>query len=94
MNFTGAQMYVPGEGLWTLSLLPLERGVETQVNLNRVSFELDGHSYTILMAAPVARSDERVWVQHDPKYAAPGTSAFIGGIDVARYMRNNAEQSK
>jgi hypothetical protein len=94
MNNTGAEMYVPGEGLWTLSLLPLERGVETKVNVNRVSFVMDGHSYTICMAAPVARSDEHVWVQHDPKYSAPGTSRFIGGVGLAARIRDNSEKSK
>jgi hypothetical protein len=91
INNTGAQMYVPGEGLWTLSLSPIEGAMQAKVNLNRVSFELNGHSYTILMAAPVARTEEHVWVLHDPKYELRGTSKFIGPVDVARYFRKDVE---
>jgi len=48
-------MYIPGEGLWVLSLLPVEEAVEGRINLNRVSFELSGRSYTFVMAAPIAK---------------------------------------
>lgn len=87
----GVQMYVPGKGLWTISLSPMDGGVEAKVSLNRVSFELEGHSYMFLMAAPVARSDEHVWVLHDPNYDARGTSGFIGPVGLADAIRRNVE---
>jgi hypothetical protein len=82
----GVQMYMPGKGLWVLSLTPLDGAVEAKVNLNRISFELDGHSYTFWMGAPVARSEERVWIFHDAKYrSAP--HGFIGSIDPVRWKK-------
>jgi hypothetical protein len=77
----GASMYDQNSGLWILSLSPLEGSVEAESNLNRVTFQLDGHSYVFLMGAPVVRSDQHVWVLHDPDYREPSTTKgnFIGG---------------
>jgi hypothetical protein len=77
------QMYWPGQGLWVLSLHPLEGAVEGQVNLSRVKFEIDGQPYTFLMAAPVSRADH-IWVLHDPNYKpsdANQKNGFLGGAD-------------
>lgn len=90
-NNKGAQMYVPGKGLWTISLSPMDGAVEAKLHFNRVSFELEGHSYTFLTGAPVARSDEHVWVLHDPNYDVRGTSGFIGPVDLAGAIRKSVE---
>lgn len=69
------QMYVPDNGLWIFSLRPLEGAVEAKVKQNRVSFELDGQSYTLVSGAPIART-ERIWVLHDAR-VLPDNRAFI-----------------
>jgi hypothetical protein len=56
-------MYVPGNGVYILSLTPFEGGVRGHVENNRVSFEIDGQSYQFVTAAPVTRN-EQVWVSH------------------------------
>ncbi|MFZ0758704.1 MAG: hypothetical protein WAM69_02040, partial [Candidatus Sulfotelmatobacter sp.] len=60
----GIEIYIPGDGRYELSLLPLEGAVEGHVNLSRVSFELNGQSYTFLTGTPVARS-EHIWIIHE-----------------------------
>ena len=78
------QMYMPGQGLWVVSLKPFEGAVEAKVMLSRVKFEMKGQAYTFLMAAPVSRSD-RIWIGHDPNYkpADPNLRlGFMGGIDM------------
>lgn len=66
--------------------------MEAKVGLNTVSFELDGHSYTFWMGAPVARSEERVWVFHDANYRSPSTpQAYIGGIDPAFWKKEQPD---
>jgi hypothetical protein len=79
----GVRIYMPGEGLWVLSLLPLEDAVEGRINLNRISFEMTGRPYTFVMAAPVARS-EHVWIRHDANYRPPDGvgNGFIGAADL------------
>jgi hypothetical protein len=81
-NTPEVRMYIPGHGLWTLSLHPLEGAVEGRVNLNRVSVTLDGESYLFVTGAPVARS-ERVWVLHDANYKPDRDQEnwFIGGVN-------------
>ena len=80
-NTPEVRMYIPGQGLWTLSLHPLEGAVEGRVNLNRVSVTLNGESYTFVTGAPVARS-KRVWVLHDANYKPDPRQegGFIGGV--------------
>jgi hypothetical protein len=81
-NTSEVRMYIPGQGLWTLSLHPLEGAVEGRVNLNRVSVTLDGESYLFVTGAPVARS-ERVWVLHDANYKPDSDQEnwFIGSVN-------------
>ena len=93
-DFTGAEMYVPGDGLWILSLSPLQGALEAKVNLNRVSFSMNGHAYTLLMAAPVARQEEHVWVLHNPNYQSQYTEGFIGGIDAAHYKQEKGANDR
>jgi len=84
----GVQMYAPGEGLWVLSLSPVKEAVEGRINLNRVSFELSGRSYTFVMAAPVARN-EHIWVFHDANYKPSDVNVrhgFIGGADLTHLV--------
>ncbi len=84
----GVRMYIPSEGLWVVSLLPLKGAVEGRINLNRVSFELNGQSYTFVMGAPVARN-EHIWILHDANYKPSDENAghgFIGGADLTHLL--------
>ena|SRR5437667_12825040 len=86
------QMYWPGQGLWVLSLHPLEGAVKGQVHLSRVKFESNGQSYTFVMAAPVSRADH-VWVLHDPNYKPSDPNegnGFLGGAD-AEHLANSTQ---
>jgi hypothetical protein len=58
-----AWLYVPGDGLYELSLSPLAGGVEGHAENNRLSFRIDGQSYLLLTGAPIARGDQ-VWILH------------------------------
>ncbi len=85
------QMYMPGQGLWALSLRPLEGGVQAEVNMSRIKFDLEGEKYTFLTALPVTR-EQHIWVLHDPKYkpAAPNPDVgFIGATE--RYLLNGTD---
>lgn len=69
------EFYAPGDGLYRIALSQMEGAVEGSVAPGRVSFGLEGRSYTFLLAAPVTRS-EHVWVLRDGNYQAP--SEFRG----------------
>jgi hypothetical protein len=56
-------MYVPGSGLYVLSLAPAKNAVQGHVAENRVSFEIDGQRYQFVTAAPIMRGDT-AWVLH------------------------------
>ena len=60
-------MYIPGEGRFVLALEPFEGAMEGRIRRNRVTFESHGASYTLVAAAPIARS-EKVWVRHERDY--------------------------
>jgi len=77
------EFYAPGDGLYRVSLGPFEGAVEGNVSLGRVSFELNGHSYRFLLAAPVARK-EHVWVLRDGTYNPPGELKEHGFLGTAK----------
>lgn len=64
------EFYAPGDGLYRISLAPSEGAVRGDVKLGRVSFELDGHDYKFLLAAPVTGA-EHVWILRDENYKPP-----------------------
>lgn len=74
------RMYVPEQGLWVLSLRPMQGAVQGRINLNRVLFQLDGQSYSIVTGTPVARA-QQIWILHDANYRPDlnAQNAFIGG---------------
>jgi hypothetical protein len=74
----GIELYAPGEGLFHISLLPLEGAVEGRIAMSRISFELNGQSYMFLWAAPVARG-EQLWILRDASYK-PSDSGLQGGF--------------
>ncbi len=73
-------IYWPGEGRFDISLSPLEGAVEGRVKLNRIFFEIDGRSYTLMTGTPITRS-QQVWILHDPDFKPSqegGDNAYIG----------------
>jgi hypothetical protein len=79
-----AWLYVPGDGLYELSLSPLAGAVEGHAENNRISFQIDGQSYVLLTGAPIARSTQ-VWILHtaNVKLANPQFShGAVGTEDV------------
>jgi len=88
----GVRMYIPSEGLWVVSLLPLNGAVEGRINLNRISFKLNGQSYTFVMGAPVARN-EQIWILHDANYKPADENVghgFIGGADLTHLLTKSS----
>ena len=60
-------MYIPGQGSFLVSLLPMKDGVAADVFLSRISFQEGGHSWEFVTGAPVSRAD-RIWVLHQPDF--------------------------
>jgi len=78
----GAFIYYPGQGSYLISNSHLKDGIEARVDLNRISFEENGHGYALLTGTPITRA-EHVWILHDPGFdpSKSGQSrdyAFLG----------------
>jgi hypothetical protein len=71
-------MYIPGQGSFLVSLLPMKDAVAANVFLSRISFQEGGHSWEFVTGAPVSRSN-RVWVLHQPgfKLTAPNSDVIF-----------------
>ena len=73
-------MYVPGQGGFLVSLLPMKEAVAADVFLSRISFKEGGHSWEFVTGAPVSRAN-RIWVLHQPDFKPTGPNvdaAFVG----------------
>ena len=73
-----AWMYIPGQGSFLVSLLPMKNAVAANVFLSRISFQEGGHSWEFVTGAPVSRAN-RVWVLHQPdfKLTAPNSDVVF-----------------
>jgi hypothetical protein len=73
-----AWMYIPGQGSFLVSLLPMKDAVAADVFLSRISFQEGGHSWEFVTGAPVSRAN-RVWVLHQPdfKLTAPNSDVIF-----------------
>jgi hypothetical protein len=60
-------MYIPGQGSFLVSLLPMKDGVAADVFLSRIFFQEGGHSWEFVTGAPVSRAN-RIWVLHQPDF--------------------------
>ena len=63
----GAYFYVPGEGRFLLSSMPISGALPATVRFSRVSFESNGQKYVIVSGMPVSRA-EKLWVLRDTAY--------------------------
>jgi hypothetical protein len=73
-------MYIPGQGSFLVSLLPMKDAVAADVFLSRISFQEGGHSWEFVTGAPVSRAN-RVWVLHQPDFkpTSPNSDVvFVG----------------
>lgn len=59
--------YIPGQGRFLISLLPMKGAVEARVAFSRISFEDGGHSWELVNGIPVCRADH-IWVLHQPDF--------------------------
>ena len=66
-------MYVPGQGSFLVSLLPMKNAVAADVFLSRISFQEGGHSWEFVTGAPVSRAN-RIWVLHQPGFKPSASS--------------------
>ncbi len=63
--------YIPGQGRFLLSLLPMKGAVEAHVVQGRISFKEGGHSWELVSGVPVCRADH-LWVLRQPGYKPKG----------------------
>ena len=68
-------IYMPGQGRFLLSELPMSGAVEAYVGLGRIWFEEGGHEWEFVAGAPVSRAD-RFWVLHQPDYKMASKATF------------------
>lgn len=73
--------YIPGEGRFLISQVPMKEAVEAQVALSRISFKEDGHSWELVSGVPVCRSDH-VWVLYQRHFRMKAVGPF-GGNHIA-----------
>ena len=60
-------VYVPGEGRFLISQLPMKGAVEAYVDLGRITFQEGGHAWNLVAGAPVSR-ENHLWVLHQPDF--------------------------
>lgn len=60
-------IYVPGQGRFLISQLPMKAAVEAYVDLGRIRFEEGGHAWEFVAGAPVSR-EQHLWVLHQPDF--------------------------
>ncbi len=63
--------YIPGQGRFLLSLLPMKGAVEAQVAQGRISFDEGGHSWVLLSGVPICRA-HHIWVLRQPDFKLRG----------------------
>ncbi|MFP5236459.1 MAG: hypothetical protein ACLGSD_11205 [Acidobacteriota bacterium] len=77
------RLYFPKQGGFVIANSKIQGATEAYVNLNRISFQEDGHKYVLLTGAPVTRA-QHVWVLHRPNFKPTDLNpnmkdtAFIG----------------
>lgn len=76
-------VYMPAAGRFLVSLTAVKGAVSAKVEMNRISFTLDGNDYLFVTGAPVTRG-EKVWVLRDANFKPEDQlkSGYIGSIDL------------
>ncbi len=88
----GVMIYWPGIGRYVVSLSPMEGAVQANVDLNRLSFQIDNQKYVFVTGTPIARS-ATAWVQYEPNYRPSPDSGhgLIGSLDVSALGNRSVE---
>jgi hypothetical protein len=68
-------IYMPGQGRFLLSQLPIRGAVEAYVDLGRISFEEGGHAWEFVAGAPISRANH-IWVLHQPDFKIASQATF------------------
>ena len=63
--------YIPGQGRFLLSLLPMKGAVEAHVVQGRISFKQGGYSWELLSGVPICQA-RHIWVLRQPSYKPRG----------------------
>ena len=79
-------MYIPGQGSFLVSLLPMKDAVAADVFLSRISFQEGGHSWEFVTGAPVSRSN-RVWVLHQPDFKLTAPNSDVSFVSTRRLVQ-------
>ena len=77
--------YVPGDGIYELSLSQLPGALQGHAENNRLTFTVDGKQLTLLTGAPIARSDQ-VWVLHTAHVKPAGPHSGVIGSEVKDHL--------
>lgn len=86
-NDAAAMLYSPGLGRFIFSSIPVQGGIEGKLQVNQISFILDGKDYLLIAGAPITRL-ERVWVLYQPEWK-PSVSESNPSGDHAMLGANN-----
>lgn len=73
-NDPAAMLYSPGLGRFIFSSVPVQGGIEGKLQVNQISFSLDGKDYLLIAGAPITRSDQ-IWVLYQPDWRPPTSEA-------------------
>lgn len=67
LDLNAVVIYIPEQGRFLISQLPMKGAVKAQVALSRLLFEEGGHSWELVNGVPMTRSDH-LWVLHQPDF--------------------------
>jgi hypothetical protein len=67
LNLNAVVIYIPVQGRFLISQLPMKGAVKARVALSRLSFEEGGHSWELANGVPITRGDH-LWVLHQPDF--------------------------
>ena len=79
-------MYIPGQGSFMISVLPMKDAVAADVFLSRISFQEGGHSWEFVTGAPVSRAN-RIWVLHQPNFKPTGPDSDLVFVSSQRLVQ-------
>ena len=79
-------MYIPGQGSFLVSLLPMKDAVAADVFLSRISFQEGGHSWEFVTGAPVSRAN-RIWVLHQPDFKLTTPNSDVIFVSTRRLVQ-------
>lgn len=78
-------VYMPGPGRFLVSLTAAPGAVSGKVEMNRISFSMDGKDYVFVTGAPVTRG-ANVWVLRDANFKPEDDlkNGYIGSLNLVR----------